>query len=97
MPDPARFMEVCGTLILTAVKAAQGQHPRVAVFAEDVHLLWERGNPEAVIKVEKLCNKLVELYDVDIMCGYSLGRGRGGMDDHFFQQLCAEHSAVYLQ
>jgi DNA-binding NarL/FixJ family response regulator len=95
MPDPARFMEACGTLILTAAKAAQGQHRRVAVFAEDVHLLWERGNPEAVIQVEQLCNQLAQLYDVDILCGYSLGSGRGGMDDYFFQQICAEHSAVY--
>jgi DNA-binding NarL/FixJ family response regulator len=95
MPDPTRFMEACGTLILTAAKAAQGQPPRVAVYAEDVHLLWERGNPEAVIQVEQLCNKLAQLYDVDILCGYSLGSGRGRMDDYFFQQLFAEHSAVH--
>jgi len=95
MPDPARFMEACGTLILTAAKAAQGQHPRVAVFAEDVHLLWERGNPEAVIQVEQLCNKLAQLYDVDILCGYSLGGGRGRMDDYFLQRIFAEHSAVH--
>ena len=95
MPDPARFMEACGTLILTAAKAAHGQHRRVAVFAEDVHLLWVRGNPEAVIQVEQLCNKLAQLYDVDILCGYSLGGGQGRMDDPFFQRIFAEHSAVY--
>jgi DNA-binding NarL/FixJ family response regulator len=95
MPDPARFMEACGTLVATAAKAARGRHPRVAVFAEDVQLLWERGNPEAVIQVEQLCNKLAQLYDVDILCGYSLGSGRSGMDDYFFQRICAEHSAVY--
>jgi DNA-binding NarL/FixJ family response regulator len=95
MPDPARFLEACGTLILTAAKAAQGQHPRVAVFAEDLHLLWERGNPEAVIQAEQLCNKLAQLYDVNILCGYCLGSDRGGMDDYFFQRIRAEHSAVY--
>jgi DNA-binding NarL/FixJ family response regulator len=95
MLDPARFMEGCTTLILTAAKAAQKQHPRVAVFAEDVHLLWERGNPEAVIQVEQLCNKLAQLHDVDILCGYSLAGGRGRMDDYFFQRISAEHSAVY--
>ena len=61
MPDQARFMETCGALILTAAKAAQGQHRRVAVFAEDVQLLWERGNPEAVIRVEQLCDELAQL------------------------------------
>jgi DNA-binding NarL/FixJ family response regulator len=92
VPHPARFMEACGTLILTAAKAAQG---RVAVFAEDVQLLWERGNPEAVIQVEQLCNQLAQLYDVDILCGYSLVSGRGGMEDHVFQRIFAEHSAVH--
>jgi hypothetical protein len=95
VPDPARFMEACGALILTAAKAAQGQHPRVAVFAEDLHVLWERGNLKAVIQVEQLCNRLAELHDVDILCGYSLGSGRGGMDNLFFERICAEHSAVY--
>jgi DNA-binding NarL/FixJ family response regulator len=95
MPDPTRFMEACGALIRTAAKAPQGQHPRVAVYGENVHLLWERGNPEAAIQVEQLCNKLAQLYDVDILCGYSLDSGRGGMDDDFFQRICAEHSAVY--
>ena len=95
MHDAARFMEACGTLILTAAKAAQGRHPHVAVFAEDVHLLWERDNPEALIQVEQLCNKLAKLYDVDILCGYSLGSVERGMDDHIFQRICAEHSAVY--
>jgi DNA-binding NarL/FixJ family response regulator len=95
MPDPTRFMETCGTLILTAAKAALGQPPRVAVFAEDVHLLWERGNPEAVIQVEQLCNKLAQLYDVDILCGYSLSSGRGRMDDYFLQRIFAEHSAAH--
>ena len=95
MPDPARFMEACGTLIQTAAKAAQGQPARVAVFAEDVHVLWERGNPEAVIQVEQLCNKLAQLYDVDILCGYFLGSVEGGMDDHLYQRLVAEHSSAY--
>ena len=31
----------------------------------------------------------------DILCGYSLGTVPSGMDSHIFQQICAEHSAVY--
>ena len=95
MPDPARFMEACGTLIQTAAKASQGQPHRVAVFAEDVHVLWERGNPEAVIQVEQLCKKLAQLHDVDILCGYSLGSVEGGMDDHLYRRIVAEHTSAY--
>ena len=38
MPDPVRFMEAFGNLILTAAKTAKVVHPRVAVFGECVHL-----------------------------------------------------------
>jgi hypothetical protein len=60
-----------------------------------VHLLWTQGNVEAAIQFEKLGNQLAKTYDVDILCGYSLGNVAVGMQDHIFQQICAEHSAVY--
>jgi hypothetical protein len=48
-----------------------------------------------VIQDEKLCNELTKIYDVDILCGYSVENIQGGMDTHRFQQICAQHSAVY--
>ncbi len=95
MPDPARFLNLCGNLITTAAEAAKGEQSRVAVFGESVHLLWAQGNAEAAIRVERLVNQLAETYDVDILCGYSLGSVQGGMDRHIFQRICEEHSAVY--
>ena len=93
--DRVRFMETFGHLIVTAIKAANRKHPRVAVFGECAHLLWAQGNAEAAIHVEKLGNQLAKTYDVDILCGYSLGSVQGGMDSQFFQRICAEHSAIY--
>jgi len=81
MPDPAGFMDAFGNLILTAAKATKGKHPRVAIFGECVHLLWAQGNAEAAIPMEKLGNQLTKRYDVDILCGYSLSGGQGGMDE----------------
>jgi MEDS: MEthanogen/methylotroph, DcmR Sensory domain len=95
MPDPVRFMDAFGTLILIAAKAAKGEHPRVAIFGECVHLLWALGNEEAVIQMEKLGNRLTKRYDVDILCGYSLGGFSNAMDNHIYQQIRAEHSAVH--
>jgi DNA-binding NarL/FixJ family response regulator len=95
MPDPVRFLKVSGELISAALKAVKGKQTRVAVFAEDVHLLWAQGNAEAAIQVEKLSNQLVKTYDVDILCGYSLSSVQGGMDSRVFERICAEHSAVY--
>ena len=95
-PDPVRYIEAFRSLIMRAEKAAKAERPRVAVYGEGVHLLWAQGNVEAAIQVEKLCNQLTRLYDMDIYCGYSLGSVPGGMDSHLFRQIRAEHSAAYF-
>jgi DNA-binding NarL/FixJ family response regulator len=96
-PDAVRFLKVLGDLISTAAKAVKGKQARVAIFGEMCHLLWAQGNAEAAIQVEKLGNQLAKTYDVDILCGYSLGIVQGGMGSHIFQRICAEHSAVHSQ
>ena len=95
MPDPAQFLNLFGNLIARAAEAATGEQSRVAVFGEGVHLLWGQGNAEAAIRVERITNQIAILYDVDILCGYSLGTVQIGMDSHIFQRICAEHSAVH--
>ena len=97
MPDPDRFLNLLGNLIATVSKAATGKQDRVAIFGECVHLLWAQGNAEAAIQFEKLGNQLIKTYNVDILCGYSLGSFEVKMEDHFFQRICAEHSAVCSQ
>ena len=94
VPDPVRFMTLFGNLILKAAKAAKSEHPRVVICGEGVHLLWAQGNAEAAIQVEKLCNQLGKIHDVDVLCGYSPGNVEIAMDEHIFQQICSEHSAV---
>lgn len=95
MADPTLFMKTFENLILSAATAANAGHPRVAIFGECVHLLCVEGNPEAAIQMEKLGNQLIRTFDVDILCGYSLGAVQSRMDEQVFQQICAEHSAVY--
>jgi DNA-binding NarL/FixJ family response regulator len=97
MVDAVLFLEGFSKLILKAAKAATREQPRVAIFGECVRLLWERGNVEAAMQDEKLCNELTRRYDVDILCGYSLGSFQGGTDNHMFAKICAEHSAVHPQ
>ena len=50
---------------------------------------------DAAIRVEQLCNDLAETYKVDILCAYPLTNFEGKEDQHLFQSICAEHSAVY--
>jgi len=97
-PDPVRFFQLIGVFIATAAettKTVGGEHARVAIFGECVHLLWAQGNAEAAIHFEKLGNQLLSTYDIDILCAYSLGGAQRGMDDHVFQRICTEHSAVH--
>jgi len=95
IPHPIRFMEGFGNLIQKASEDSKGNHRRVAVFGECVQILLERGNPEAVIQMEKLGNKLAQLYDIDILCGYFLGDAAVGVKNQTIQRISAEHSAVY--
>lgn len=95
MPDPVRFIEGFGSVILKAAEAANRGQSRVAIFGEGVHLLCAKGNAEAAIKVEELCNQLTLKYDVDILCGYSLNKVQSETESHVYQRICAEHSAVY--
>jgi DNA-binding NarL/FixJ family response regulator len=96
-PDLAQFERLLGNLIATAAKATKKKHARVAVFGECVHLLCAQGNTEAAIQFEKVSNLLIKRYNVDIRCGYPLGCLRGEQGHQVFQQICAEHSAVFSQ
>jgi hypothetical protein len=97
LPDPVRFFQVAGNLIMAAAKAVKGEHPRVAVCGECDPPLWTLGTGEAAIRMEQLWNEVAKTYDVDILCGYPLGSFHGAQDSHIFQRICAEHSAVHFQ
>jgi DNA-binding NarL/FixJ family response regulator len=95
LPDPVRFLKIAGDLLLTAAKAAKGEHPRVAACGECAPLLWAQGNTEAAIRLEQLWDKAGKKYDQDILCGYSLASFQSGIGSHVFEKICAEHTAVY--
>ena len=96
-PDAARFMKAAGDLIATALNAATGKRPRVAVCGESAAVLHADGKAEAAVEMERLWNELANVYDVDSLCGYPIERFRGKGQGPIFQRICAEHSAVYSQ
>jgi len=93
--DPVRFLALLGNLIVTAAEAAKAGPSRVRIFGECVELLCAQGNVEAAIQFEKLGNQLAQIYDIDILCGYSFGKFQSAIDSHIFRRICAVHSAVY--
>jgi DNA-binding NarL/FixJ family response regulator len=97
MPDSARFFEVASGLIEAAAKATKREHPRVVACGECSPLLWAEGKPDAAIRLERLWDQIGTNFAVDILCGYALSSFHGKKDEHVFQSICAEHSAVYSQ
>lgn len=95
MPDPLRFMEGFSSLIQRASKAMEKAHSRIAVFGDCVRILLERGEDEAAIQMEKLGNQLAILYNVDILCAYSINGLAGALESQMLQRICAEHSAIH--
>jgi DNA-binding NarL/FixJ family response regulator len=93
-PDPVRFFELFGQRIAMSGKTVKRENARVAVFGEGVQLLREQGNVEAAIEVEKLCNKLVRIHNIDLLCAYCVTESQPEMDYGMLQRICAEHSAV---
>jgi DNA-binding NarL/FixJ family response regulator len=97
MPDSARFFPLVDGLIEAAAKAARQQHHGVVVCGEGTSVLWAEGKADAAIRLEQLWNEVGKTPGVDILCGYSLSSFHGEEDEHVFQSICAEHSAVYSQ
>src|SRR5882724_3342758 len=97
LPDLVRFFGGIGGLIEAAAKAARSEQPRVVVCGEGVALLHAEGKADAAIWIERGCNDLAKTHEVDILCAYPLSSFHGEEDEHDFQNICAEHSAVYSQ
>jgi DNA-binding NarL/FixJ family response regulator len=93
-PDPVRFLEGLSKWIESASKAAMTEHPRVAIFGEATALLYAEGKRDAAIRVEQLCNDVVKMHDVDILCAYPFKSFEGEEAEQAFKTICAEHSAV---
>jgi DNA-binding NarL/FixJ family response regulator len=97
MPDPHLFFEVVSRLIEAAAKAARQEHYGVMVCGECSPVLWAESKADAAIRLEQLWDEVGKTFGVDILCGYALSSFHGEEDEHVFQSICAEHSAVYSQ
>jgi len=97
MPDAARFFEAVSGLITAAAKAAKREHSHVVACGECAPVMWAEGKADAAIRIEQLWDEVGKTFEMDTLCGYALSSFHGKEDEHVFQSICAEHSAVYSQ
>jgi CheY-like chemotaxis protein len=94
MPDSSRFVKARDDLISRAAKAGKKEHPRIVACGECAPHLLREGKADAAILVEQLWDQLVTKYAVNSLCAYPVSSFHGEEDQHVFQSICAEHSAV---
>ncbi len=97
LPDPVRFFERIDGFIEAAARAAKSEQPQVVVFGEAVALLQAEGKADAAIRLEQLWNEVAKRHEVNILCAYPSSSFHGEEDEHVFQSICTEHSAVHAQ
>ena len=54
------------------IPVSQAYHswPHVRAFGEMVSILFDNGNPEGAIELERLWNKLLKIYPLALFCAY---------------------------
>src|SRR5947209_1219662 len=67
-PDENLFREVVGDVIECAATASADEATNVAVFGEMVVLLWQKGEPEAALRLEQFWNRLSDSHSFQLRC-----------------------------
>lgn len=93
LPDRTRFFEQTTGLVDSAARAAKATHPRVALCGERAGMLWAEGKVDAAILLEKFCNELSTIRELDILCAYP---PRSEEQHSEFETVCAEHSCAHF-
>lgn len=89
VPDEELFSRKTAELILGVAEGAKVETSRIAACGECAPLL--RG--EASIQLERMWNKAIRQYNVEVFCGYSL-QCLEGLGSETSQRISAEHSAL---
>ncbi len=89
-PDPARFDDTIGTLIVKA----RARAPQVHAFGEMVALLWAAGNRDAAIRLEELWTELRTRQPFSLLCAYPIEAFHDTSHAKPFSDMTAIHTSV---
>lgn len=88
--DPLEFRRVIGDAL---TRLAQN-YGRIRAFGEMVNVLWERGEEEATLELERLWNRLLSERSASLLCAYRLGGFPKEGQRLAFHEICCAHTHV---
>ena len=94
MPDPVRFFNLADNLLRMRRRLPRGIPPTLR-RVEKAHLFYGCKQLEAAIRLEHLWNEMVRSYNVDVFCGYRLGKFQGGYSATFSRN-CARYIQRFI-
>lgn len=92
MPDGQLLRASIALPIRTMLR--QRPRSRLRAYGEMVDCLWQAGNHEAAIGLERLWNELSGELPFSLMCGYRMKAFHGASHARDFEDICAEHDCV---
>jgi hypothetical protein len=85
-PNQHRFRDAMCAAIR---EVSRGKSSTIRIFGQMVDVLWQDGEKDAAISLERLWNQLAHTEAFSLLCGYSLGNF---YKDAHFEDICREHS-----
>jgi CheY-like chemotaxis protein len=92
MPDPVRFNQAFAQ-IRAHIDRVGPQRPAY-LYGEMVHLLCERGDHLAAVRMEELWNAQRAGFNWSVMCAYGLETFDDDVNAHQFRAVCRQHTDI---
>lgn len=93
VPDPALWAAALDPLVERALAAATVAAPRVTAFGQMAPILCERGEFDAMVRLERIADAYAAARAVSILCAYSTDC-LGGGDNELAARIHHEHVTV---
>jgi len=94
LPELKRFQSTVGELLTHSKLAARSKDKGLTVFGEMVSVLWEQGNKNGALALERLWNELLNERAFHLHCAYP--RAIFSQDNSGFANICETHSHVLV-
>jgi hypothetical protein len=91
-PNEERFHDTIGNVFDRLV--AKRSYLVVRAYGEMVDILWNAGNIEGALAVERLWNDIAAKYTFNLMCAYSKGSALKHWHGDAYTRICGHHGSV---